>query len=360
MTSVQVNSIRSSYTVGGTTFPGAAGDGVTDDTAAINHWLAQGGLLWWPAGTYRTTGTLNYVLSGTICFGDGFARTSILADHNLDVVNLTNLRGCTLTGMTIDAPVQRTAGAAVKIKGGDSNYQLFSFGLCLGGHTIDVDMNNQFDHVVFEDNGGIGDWGTVIGNPFRQMTWRNCAPGSNAGIWFNTPHGGAQIVNPVFMASKQMSDTPGPAIRYTASADITLKSVKHIGMGGGLLVDCTANPSPAGDGLIMANDCQFDSTSTGGTFDNVKINLGGGVTGVVFINFGNVWIAGATGNGMHVTGNGTPLLLTWASGTCFSNGGWGLLVDNGAGTAKVRVGQAAGSQPGVLFSSNASGDQHFA
>lgn len=355
MSSISVNNVRNSAPG----IAGAAGDGVTDDTAAINYWLSQGGLLWVPPGTYRHTSTLNFTANGTICFGSGVAITTFLAAGNFDNVTITSVRGCKLVDLTLDATAQKTAGAHVRIKGGNASYKLPGFNLALGGHTIDVDCNNMFDGVVFEDLGGNGDWNTVIGNPNRQASWRNCASGSHAGIWFNTPNGGGQIVQNIFMTSKVITDTPGPALRYTSAADFTGKSIKQIGMGGSLLVDCTANPSPAGDGLIQLNDCQFDSTSTGGTFDNVKINLGGGVGGAVFINMANVWIAGSTGNGLHVTGNSTPLLLCWSTGTCFSNAGWGVLVDNGAGQPKVRIGQAEGANSGVLFNSNTSGDEHY-
>jgi hypothetical protein len=347
-TSVTVNSVKNSYVSNGVAFPGAVGDGINDDTAAITYWLSQGGFLWFPVGTYRVTATLRFTLNGTIAFGSGCATTSILCDDTAgnigDVVTLTNLRGCTLSGLTVDAKAQRTAGAAIRISGGDSTHTLPRFNLALGGHTIDVDMNNQFDHVVFNDSGSYGDWDTVVGNPARQMQWSNAASGSHAGIWFNTPNGGGQIVNPVFMTSKQLSDTPGPAVRYTASADITLNTVKHIGMGGGFVADCTSQPSVAGDGLVTMNLCQWDSTSSGGTFHGVLINLGVGVTGTLTVNMGTTWVAGATGDGVHITGNTTPLLMGWASGSSEQNSGWGI-----NGVSHMALGNC------VLFSGNGAG-----
>lgn len=358
-TSVTVNSIKNSYPGGS----GAVGDGVNDDTAAIRYWLNQGGLLWAPPGTYRVTGNLPYALSGTNFFGSGVANTIIQADDTAgnfgDIFTLTSLRTCSLQSMTIDAKSGRSAGAAVKVAGGVSSYQLGSFGICNGGHTIDIDLNNQFDGVVFVDAAGLGDWGTTIGNASRKAMWRNFSAGGHGGVWFNSPHAASEVVENIFM-SAPLATGAAVGIRYTASGDITLRSVQTLGMGGGFVADCTSNPSAAGDGLVMMNGCQWDSTATNATYHNVLVNLGGGLSGVIYISMDDTWVAGATGNGIYVTG-GSPTVckLNWSSGVCFSNTGFGVKVDNGAGNTRICVTQSAANVGGVFIDSNTGGTTSF-
>lgn len=81
---------------------GAAGDGVTDDTAAIQAALNNGGCVYFPKGTYRITGTL-YPKSNTKMFGCG----TIKLDNQESTSSLYAVRiigdvNNTLENITID------------------------------------------------------------------------------------------------------------------------------------------------------------------------------------------------------------------------------------------------------------------
>lgn len=72
---------------------GATGNGVTDDTAAINNAIvaagtAGGGVVYFPAGTYSTSGTLTIAYDGVRLVGDGKGNTIIkpVTGANFDVI----------------------------------------------------------------------------------------------------------------------------------------------------------------------------------------------------------------------------------------------------------------------------------
>lgn len=69
---------------------GATGNGTTDDTANLNKWLAIGGALYAPTGTYKYTSTLTPISNSNI-YGDG---TGTLFQGAANVI------GFTLTGLS--------------------------------------------------------------------------------------------------------------------------------------------------------------------------------------------------------------------------------------------------------------------
>lgn len=340
MSNFVCNNVRDNYVSGGITRVGATGDGVTDDGPALAYWIGRGGFLRIPTGDYLTRQSLPLV-TGTTIFGDGWGTTNIIADDSLgnigDVFSLTNVRGCSIWGLTIDALVTRTAGCAVRIKGGDSTRKLQGYGMSLGGHSIVVDMNKQYNHVIIEDNGSFGDWGSTVGSGERKSMWRNAAAGGH-GYWVTGPFGASQVINNVFMSTSSMAVTPAAALRYQGSGDITFKSVQTFGFTNGMKLDPQGVVGEASGSLIQVSDCQFDSTCTAGGA-NILINPGAGSTGRLFVKFSNLWIAGAISHGLHVTGLASTIesIQIGAAANFFSNGGYGVRVDNGAGVAKVIV-----------------------
>lgn len=81
---------------------GAAGDGVTDDTAAIQAALDNGGCVYFPKGTYRITGTL-YPKSNTKMFGCGtITLDNRESSSSLYAVRIIGDVNNTLENITID------------------------------------------------------------------------------------------------------------------------------------------------------------------------------------------------------------------------------------------------------------------
>ena len=58
---------------------GAVGNGVADDTAAIQAAMDVGGLVWFPAGTYKITAPLTRSTTGLMLVGAGIDATIIIA-----------------------------------------------------------------------------------------------------------------------------------------------------------------------------------------------------------------------------------------------------------------------------------------
>jgi parallel beta-helix repeat protein len=112
---------------------GATGDGVTDDTAAINAALAVGGQVFFPAGTYLISGTLTIQNNGTALFGQGVATIkqsanstpSVFADtkENITIDGLIfEGKGLTDTASTVNADVDSATASANGVRITDSNY----------------------------------------------------------------------------------------------------------------------------------------------------------------------------------------------------------------------------------------------
>lgn len=82
---------------------GAVGDGVADDTAAIQAAINNSQVLFFPAGTYRITDTLTFPQSGaTVIYGVGHssftAGSKLVFDHPLDATPFINIDGNPYTG----------------------------------------------------------------------------------------------------------------------------------------------------------------------------------------------------------------------------------------------------------------------
>ena len=116
---------------------GAVGDGITDDTSAINTALAVGGNLYFPRGTYKVTGTLTISVTGTCLTGDGRGLTTIssTATGHTILVN-TGLSYIEIHDMT----VTRTGVAAVTGQDGIHFTNLTERALI-----SDVEITNHWD-----------------------------------------------------------------------------------------------------------------------------------------------------------------------------------------------------------------------
>lgn len=100
---------------------GAKGDGTTDDTAAITAAIAAmpatGCRLWFPAGTYKVSSTIELNKPG-IYFGD-FGATFIKTSHESNDVFLVTAEFVTIADMSWDSSVTRSGGAYVKVTTGN-------------------------------------------------------------------------------------------------------------------------------------------------------------------------------------------------------------------------------------------------
>lgn len=120
---------------------GAVGDGVTDDTTAINNWLdkaAEGVAITAPAGTYKFTSALTLAAVDNMSItGAGRQKTTFLyagASTTNDIFTIgdgtTSFTGLHLEGFNIDSSTTMTAGTGLRIRkqqNGGTNIKDVSF-----------------------------------------------------------------------------------------------------------------------------------------------------------------------------------------------------------------------------------------
>jgi hypothetical protein len=106
---------------------GGVGDGATDNTAAMQAAHNTGKVVYYPAGEYRFSNTINVALGGILGSGLG---TTFLVSTNTSNSNLFNYTGTTagyFSGFQIQAPLAKTAGAAFEVvtATNDNAYSVF-------------------------------------------------------------------------------------------------------------------------------------------------------------------------------------------------------------------------------------------
>jgi hypothetical protein len=124
---------------------GAVGDGVADDTAAIQAALNASNAIYIPAGTYRTTNTLTKDGERWSIFGEGIEVSIIKPDPGtFDVLSFsdggTAIFGTTISNLSIVATFaqNRTAGAFIKFV--DRPIECMFSGILLNGFFDGFDM----------------------------------------------------------------------------------------------------------------------------------------------------------------------------------------------------------------------------
>lgn len=97
---------------------GAAGDGLTDDTNALQRALDKGVDVFLAPGVYKVTGSLNYAVAGQRILGSGISDCSIVFTNGAsdgltcDALNSCSIENIKLTGSG------KTGGALLKVAGG--------------------------------------------------------------------------------------------------------------------------------------------------------------------------------------------------------------------------------------------------
>jgi len=82
---------------------GAKGNGVADDTAAIQAALNTGRNVFLPKGSYRLSGSLVLTTDGQQLVGDGRTLVTLLPSGNFDVIVLNGRDGCVVSDLKVSA-----------------------------------------------------------------------------------------------------------------------------------------------------------------------------------------------------------------------------------------------------------------
>jgi hypothetical protein len=264
---------------------GAKGDGVTDDTAAIQAAINSapgGGVISFPIGWYKVTG-LNITQGGITLKGQGPA-TKILASNNTStVVN------CIGTQITIDQLsfhtvgfVQRTGGKYIQLNS-DSTVSNCHFG-------------QGFTAIAVEGSVSIY---TIDSCVFRDFNTNN----TSDVIFIDTVGADGSINDCIF--DNNASLMPRSGIRLYSCQDVTLSNLNIIQCGNDLLID---PPNGKVVASLYASNTFFDTAKNGIL---ITPQAGGAV---VRTNFVNCWASSHTQRGIVIDGtNGN----CW--GICFVN-----------------------------------------
>ena len=152
---------------------GAKGDGATDDTTAIQAALtaagaAGGGIVWFPQGSYKTTGKLT-VPAKVSLWGPTGLGTSVLLYHatdsileygtgsNIDVYQ--EIRGLTLYA------AQANTGYVISVTNAGNRwlavYNCYLGGSLGTGHIINIAAPASSTHRIFLDTNAVNTWGSA-------------------------------------------------------------------------------------------------------------------------------------------------------------------------------------------------------
>lgn len=251
---------------------GAVGNGIADDTAAINAAIAAmpatGGRLYFPAGIYRISGTVTLSRSG-VYYGDGQATVIRSTSASADAFAV-NAEQVVITEMSWDSAVPRNGGAYVAVYG--SRFRLQRF--LMSGAYIGV-------HLFPNHNGATA---TIAeGQIF------NTVAGAGVCILVN---GGFDVSITDILVDK-LADSIGNCfagiqINETGDVEISRASIMHGSYG--LLIQASPGKVIAS---VWANNCFFDNCGAGG-----DIFADGGA--IVRSLFDQCWFSSATSSGLRL------------------------------------------------------------
>lgn len=192
---------------------GAAGDGTTDDTAAINTAIAAlnsagGGVLYFPAGNYLVSAGLTSITVAATIMGDGLTSQVTCSSATANLFTLT-VTGTIVRDLYLYNSATATAGAAIRTTvGGITNryerLRIFNFWIGID-HEIGYDWSVShcyFDGIrkyaieVNNANPDSGDY-TIHGNLFSTSASSDAAirivSGGGARITNNKVNGGSGV-----------------------------------------------------------------------------------------------------------------------------------------------------------------------
>ena len=313
---------------------GARGDGVTDDTAAIQAAInaaaaAGGGTVKLSPGTYIVSAPLSVEANSIHIAGAGpgatvLSPTSLTAD--VITAGLTGTRtDLSVRGLTIGGAAPRTAGAAVH------------WGTVFRGHVEDCDLIAPFNGVYLSGPSSI--------IYLRGIYIVNVTPATGVGVYMNG------FANDVYLSDVLMDNPPASqpfaGIRLSSASGIWLTDCDILHAGHGLRVDPPASQTVQ---WLFALNCAFDSCAIAGVY----INASTATSTITGLQFTACWTSsnGMTGTTAAVSGiHGLVVLgaagstingLSFVGHRAFVNTGDGMLI-NAGNDILVEAAQASGN-----------------
>ena len=337
---------------------GAKGDGTAPDSAAINAASAQGGIVYFPPGTYMADATC--VMSTGVTWqgaGEGVTTIKAMNGTTMDVVQTSQF--ATLTGgNTATGPYQW----AIKQMTIDGNKASRSAGRCAAFYGYDF----VIEDVAFANAHGdcvYSEWATDPGVPVAaggnsmESHWTRVKTFGSAagnGMTFHGPHDSVFVDYLTFINGAIGAVWSGAAT-YSAAASIIASAHAYGNTGDGFVIQCEIyatnleSESNQGAGIVVS------ATGAGGELQATNVNAwanhGHGfyteTGGSVVTNL--VSSSSVTGAGVYVNGPGN----VFANVSAVSNANTGVYIAATGGETQmsnVQVTQNLGS--GLVINAN--------
>ena len=267
---------------------GAVGDGVTDDTIAINAALSAiyftSQSLCFPAGIYLYSGG-GVLGNGNVIYGDG-RNASIIKSKTASPTSGWLIKclgyGSGIRSLGFQASVTQTAGSYVWLSGTESFID-------------DFDMDGDFNGILMT-----GSVSRILHGRFTN--------GAAGAIRIKAEGGdNSQLIEDVLMGA-QLPQISSAGIRVRNSSALIISNTSVIQQGHALLIDPTTNTqsSNTADGSVYSvyvNNCFFDNSSGNG----IRI-APTGTANVVRCRFSNVWASSSTLDGVLISNSGTGIV----------------------------------------------------
>jgi hypothetical protein len=293
---------------------GAAGDGVTDDTAAINAALSyvsgKGMRLRFPAGTYVYSG--GGVLSdGVVVEGDGRDSTVIvskLASPSSGFLFNASGYGSGLRGLRFISSVTQTGGSYVQLTGHESFID-------------DFYMTGDFNGILMQGNV----------SRIRHGRFQDAATGA---IRIRAEGGdNSQLIEDVLMGAQTPANIAAAGIRVRNSSALIISNVSVIQQGVGLLVDPFSSTSNTADSgpvfTLYVHDCFFDNNT------RAVYLAATGTGGIYRSRFTDCWFGSSSQDGVAIVGPADGIHFHSCHGVL--NAGAGFTTGSGVALNDIRI-----------------------
>ena len=314
---------------------GATGDGATDDYTAIaaaRTFLASGGHLYFPFGTYKTSLEVNFDYDNITISGDG-PRSSIVTTssgtaHILSFGNGTTARnGITVKDIGFNATGAKSAGSSIRLnkvnQASVSNYWI-------GSPFIGIEVLSST--IVFIERGQIANPTVTTGQ----------------GIYIGGTTGNDQYISDTIITGDS-GNQPLAGVRIQHSGGVWLDNVGAIWSGDGLLID----PANGQEVLnLFTSRCAWDTNSKNGA----KAIPAAGAAIRRWTSTGD-WFATNTLAGFTTGGAGSVSGVTFNGPRAYNNGTHGMAFTSAANGIDIVNPRISGNS---VTSSNTSDGINFA
>lgn len=271
---------------------GATGDGVTDDTTAINAAIAAfntatKGVLYFPAGTYKVTSSLTTITAMGIITGDGSAQGFDQKAGTSIILYTSNSTPCMQLKPTANV-VEAGAGGAVKISDlaiyYDTDGSSTPVAGCVGLTNLDQAQNSKVDYENL-----------VVDGFYDNIDTQNGANWSMAGCMSGRPiHWAMRIRSLVLADAGDWSISGSQFFGHQNVGVVSAALIRIESSGGGKIVNCKFNGTQGFTGTtnmidvvpvnhtvdLLVSNCSFEDwvgiainvdCSGGQTYENVVI-----------------------------------------------------------------------------------------